>query len=383
MKILFVTPCTRHESVHELKFLRSFSHAGYDTKIFSFHYNEVTPGIVGMPNISVEYTPLRVMGKAQRLLCLHILPKLRRVIREFRPDVIHAGNVWNDSFLSAVSGYHPLVVMPYGSDVLLDPQRSFLFRAYNAYAFRHADWVTCDAERVKDRIISDYRYPAERISVIPRGVEVERIIELKSAARSQLRAELSWEDNYVVIMTRNHEKVYGIDVFLKAMEQVLHLRPEVRVLMVGAGSLHEQYRRFVEDRGLTKFFHFAGRVSQREVLRHLQAADLYVSTSYSDGTSVSLMEAMASELPVVVTDVPANLEWVTSGENGEVVPRGTVDVLAQKITDLSRSPERNAEYARRNLDIVRVRGNWKENFREFERIYHTLASSGTHRGPDA
>jgi glycosyltransferase involved in cell wall biosynthesis len=262
--------------------------------------------------------------------------------------------------------------MPYGSDVLLDPGRSFLFRTFNTVAFRHADWVTCDAEFVKEKIVHDYAFPAEKITVIPWGIDVEGIVGVRASAREEVREELSWQDKFVVIMTRNHEPVYGIDVFLNAMESVLRECHEVRVLMVGGGSLHEKYRSFVRDRGLESVVHFTGKIPHEQLIRTLQAADLYVSTSHSDGTSVSLMEAMASQLPVVVTDVPSNLEWIRSGRNGEVVPRGDSETLAHKIAELSRLPGRNSEYGKANLEIVRARGDWKQNFREIEHIYRRL-----------
>ena len=111
MKILFVTPCV---GSHEAKFVRGLSENGYQTKIFSFHYHEVHSEIASLPNVSVDYFHLRVGGRVQRFMPLHFLPRLKSIIREFRPDVLHAGNTWNDSFLSALTGFHPLLVMPYG-----------------------------------------------------------------------------------------------------------------------------------------------------------------------------------------------------------------------------------------------------------------------------
>jgi len=66
-----------------------------------------------------------------------------------------------------------------------------------------------------------------------------------------------------------------------------------------------------------------------------------------------------------------------------VVSCGDVETLAQKIAELCSSPERIAEYGLRNMEIVRARGNWRENFREFERIYESLAWSGKHSGSAA
>jgi glycosyltransferase involved in cell wall biosynthesis len=105
-----------------------------------------------------------------------------------------------------------------------------------------------------------------------------------------------------------------------------------------------------------------------------------VSSSHSDGTSVSLLEAMASGLSAVLTDVPSNLEWIQSGVNGEIVPRGDHASLARRVLALAADPARNAAYGAKNLAIVRERGDWKKNFAAIEGIYHTLMKGGRRVG---
>ena len=154
---------------HDEKFVRNLSAAGHETCIFSFHARQVDPRLA----IARRTSPwnadpaARACRRLQRFLPIHLLPRLRACIRRFQPDVIHAGNTWNESFLGALSGFHPLLVMPYGSDVLLDTQRNPWFAFANRNVFRAADWVTCDAEHVKKKahrgfLVSrgeDHRHP--------------------------------------------------------------------------------------------------------------------------------------------------------------------------------------------------------------------------------
>ena len=377
MRILFLV-CS--VTAHDEKFVRSLSAGGYETRIFSFHQRRVDERLASLPHISVESVPLRVLPRLQRFLPLHLLPRLKACIREFRPDIIHAGNTWNESFLGALSGFHPLLVMPYGSDVLIDTQRNFWFRFANTRVFRAADWVTVDAEHVRRKVMHDFQYPSERITIIPWGIDVEAIAGERGRSRERVRSALGWQNNFVVIMTRNHEPVYGIDVFLKAMESVVRDNPVVRVLLIGGGALTDQFRGFVRERGLEESIRFTGKMPYASLLQHLQAADLYVSSSHSDGTSVSLLEAMASGLSAVLTDVPSNLEWIQSGVNGEIVPRGDHASLARRVLALAADPARNTAYGAKNLAIVRERGDWKKNFAAIEGIYHTLMKGGRRVG---
>jgi L-malate glycosyltransferase len=376
MKILFVSPCNGI-GAHEEKFLESLSAHGYETRVFAYHYTRLHDRLASLPGVTVDFVPLRIAPRTQRVLSVHILPHLKRSIREFKPDIVHSGNSWNDSFLASLTGFHPLLVMPYGSDVLVDPDHLFLLDWYNRIAFRGADRVTVDAERVKETIIRRYGYPAEKITVIPWGVEVESIARLHDPWRDTLRKELGWESNFVLMMNRHHEEVYGVDLFLQAMTRVIEQNPAVRVLFIGSGSLTPQFTEFIRAHNLATSFHATGRAPREQLYKYLHAADLYVSSSHSDGTSVSLLEAMAASLGVVVTDVPAILEWVTPGTNGLVVPRGDHDALAAAILDASRDVARVWQWGQRNLALVRERADWNGNFKTLESVYRQMAGQKT------
>jgi len=376
MKILFISPCNGI-GAHEEKFLSALSERGYHTRVFAYHYTRLQDRLAALPGVTVDFVPLRIAGKLQRAVSVHILPHLKRTIRTFKPDVIHAGNSWSDSFLAGLSGFHPLLAMPYGSDVLLDPDRLRMLDWFNRVAFRAADWVTVDAERVKETIIRRYHYPAAKITVIPWGVDVEGIAQLRSPWRENLRKELGWESQFVVMMNRHHEEVYGIDVFLPAMVTVVKENPNVRVLFIGGGSLTSRYMEYIREHNLASSFYTPGKIPRDLLYKYLHAADLYVSSSHSDGTSVSLLEAMAARLGVVVTDVPAILEWVVQGENGAVVPRGDSQALAAAILRASRTPDQVRAYGEHNLAVVRARADWDQNFRAFEGLYRQLVEGKT------
>jgi glycosyltransferase involved in cell wall biosynthesis len=371
MRILFVSPCNGI-GAHEERFLTALSENGYVTRVFAYHSTRLQDRLAALPGVSVDFVPLRVAGRLQRVMSVHVLPRLKKTIKEFHPDLIHAGNSWNDSFLAGLTGFHPLLVMPYGSDVLIDPDRWRVLDWFNRSAFRAADLVTVDAERVKDTIVRRYGYPPDKIAVIPWGINVENIAGLRAEWRGRLRQNLGWDSKFVVMMNRHHEAVYGIDVFLRAMVIALRENPDIRVLFIGAGSLTPQYREFVSQHDFSAQFFMPGKIPRDMLYQYLHAADLYVSSSHSDGTSVSLLEAMAARLGVVVTDVPAILEWVTPGANGEVVGRGDEKALAAAILRASRNPAMVSAWGEQSLSDVRKRADWRENFKAFEVLYRTL-----------
>ena len=173
-------------------------------------------------------------------------------------------------------------------------------------------------------------------------------------------------------MTRSFEPVYAVHDFLRALPAVVHAQPDVRVLIIGRGSLEGALRQLADKLGLAPHLHRTGFVENSQLPQYLNAADLYVSSSLSDGTALSHLEAMACGLPVVLTDTPSSFEWVTDGHNGRIVPRQNPEALATAIVELLQDSEQRRAMARRNVAIARERADWDQNFAKLEWMYEML-----------
>jgi len=141
----------------------------------------------------------------------------------------------------------------------------------------------------------------------------------------------------------------------------LRRNKSVRFLILGEGPLtkvfKEKTKRFV-DEGQVRFI---GAVAHEKVASYLSAADIYVSTSFSDGASASLLEAMACSLPPVATDIAGNTEWIDNEANGLLVPVADSGKLAEKILLLAGSDELRKRLRVKAEETVRVRVNWSAN----------------------
>jgi glycosyltransferase involved in cell wall biosynthesis len=107
----------------------------------------------------------------------------------------------------------------------------------------------------------------------------------------------------------------------------------------------------------------------------LSQADIYVSTSLHDGTSVSLLEAMGSGAFPVVTDIPANREWIINGENGFLVSEDEEESLAIKIIDAIRKRELLEKSRTRNHLIVEQKALWPKYINRVKNIYANILNS--------
>lgn len=296
----------------------------------------------------------------------------RKIVKRIQPDVVHGHFLTGHGFVAARTGFKPLVASAWGSDVLLYPQNSLQMRMILRYVFRTADLLTSDAESLT-RAMLEYGAKACKIVKFVWGVDTNTFHAAQG--RSKIRELLDWSQNLILISTREFRPICGVEYFIEALPLIIHQKPLVRVILVGSGSLEEKIRKRVLELGLEEYVHFTGWLDRAVIPEYLNAADLYVSTSLSDSTSVSLLEAMACGLPVVVSDAPANLEWVKDGDNGYIIPRKKPGILAERIIALLANDSLQREMRARNLEIAKEKADWNKNLTVLANTYHKLCKT--------
>jgi len=164
-------------------------------------------------------------------------------------------------------------------------------------------------------------------------------------------------------------------LLIRAIPIILKDEPETKFRIAGDGSERKALEREVKSLNINSSVEFLGRVPHKEMPNLLSQADIYVSTSLNDGTSVSLLEAMGSGVFPVVTDIPANREWITNGENGFLVPADEAESLASKIIDAIRNRELAEKSREENRLIVQQKALWAEYIKKIEYIYANILNS--------
>jgi glycosyltransferase involved in cell wall biosynthesis len=164
-------------------------------------------------------------------------------------------------------------------------------------------------------------------------------------------------------------------LLIRAIPIVLKDEPETKFLIAGDGSERKILEREAESLNINSSLEFLGRVPHEDMPNLLSQADIYVSTSLHDGTSVSLLEAMGSGVFPVVTDIPANREWITNGENGLLVSAYEAESLASKIIHAIRNRELARKSREGNRLIVEQRALWPEYIKKVKDIYVNILNS--------
>jgi glycosyltransferase involved in cell wall biosynthesis len=303
-----------------------------------------------------------------------LLHEFQCLLNELRPDLVHAGPVQTCGYVAALSGFHPLVVMSWGSDVLVRAEKNAEWRHATEVALGAADGFVCDCEAV--------RAATRRYAAIPTARTVQFPWGIKRGSFSPWGPEESREnlglsaDTFVFISTRSWEPLYDTDVLLQAFHLAYRKNHRLRLLLLGNGSAGSWVRSFVAEHELSRVVFTPGSIAGREMPRWFRAANAYVSCARSDGTSVSLIEAMATGLPAVVTDIASNREWITEDENGWLASTGSPEKFAEKLLRAASLPPSDVgKISARNQKIVAERADWDKNFPSLLRLYECLVSS--------
>lgn len=203
---------------------------------------------------------------------------------------------------------------------------------------RQAQAITGCSEFSRESLAAVDGFSRRRIELIPNGVDVERYA---TGERSALRRRLDLPpDRTLIVCVARLHPVKDHDTLVRAFARVAAERPETDLLLVGDGPRREALTRLASELAIDDRVSFLG--VRHDVPELLQAADLFCMTSLSEAASLTVLEAMAAGLPIVVTAVGGNPELVEEGRNGLLAPRGDHEAVAGALLRLASSPEERA-----------------------------------------
>ena len=284
----------------------------------------------------------------------------KRAITWARPDVIQAGPLLPTAWMAARCGRYPLVALSWGYDLLARPALSEE-RTRTAWTLESADVliVDCDAARSSARLL---RMPDDRIMCLPWGADVTMFRPIGGDERLRNRQARGWGESLVVVTARAHEPTYGVETVLDGFALAAAGAPDLHLVVAGTGSLTNELRARAVRNHIADRVEFAGNLSSNQLADTLAIADVYASASHVDGSSVTLLEAMATGLPCLVSDVGGNREWVEPGITGQLFADGDARAMASALAEIAAM---HGDLRRAMGDAARAvatsRADWSQN----------------------
>ena len=379
MRILYFS---KDYTPHDHRFLSTLVDSGHQVFFLRLEQGEHARESRALPTQVDQVDWAGGKKLARRRDGLRLLLDLKRVLRTLNPDVVHAGPLQSAAFLTALSGYRPLVSMSWGYDLLLDAERNAAWRWVTRFTLKRSTVMIGDCRTVRELAVG-HGMPAERIVTFPWGVDLQKFNPLEGQDRPIVwppdGEQKGRSEIFLLLCNRSWEPIYGVDLIAKAFVLASQMlaggdHPELRLLMPGNGSQADLLRQIFSSGGCLDRVDFPGQVSQPDLPRYYRSADLYLSASHSDGSSVSLMEAMACGLPVLVSDIPGNREWVTPGVQGWWFPDGDFRAMAEAIVQAVEKRKRLPEMGRAARQVAEQRADWERNSSRLLEAYELAIS---------
>ncbi len=324
---------------------------------------------------SIEYLNGVQVHKVPRLGTLAsvpLTPTLPFVLRQYEVDLIHIHSPYPPGELfGTFLGKAKHVVLTYHSDVMKQKNILRLYAPLLKSVLKYVDIIMpTSTNYIKT---SSFLRPNEKkCQIVPLGIDSSRF---ELAAPPSLIKQLRTQFGHKVLLFVGRLRYYkGLDTLIAAMPHI----PEVKLVIVGTGPMKSELDRQIQTLNVQTRVHFVNDISDEDLPAYFQAADCYVlpANSKAEAFGIAMLEAMASGLPCITTEVGTGTSWVVKhGVNGFVVPPKNPIALAQAINTLFNDDAQREAFAQASLERVKTHFSKEIMINKIMTVYETVMSS--------
>lgn len=309
-------------------------------------------------NASVKLVTLPLRPPWSYLLCA---VRLRKIIRDLKPDVFHVHYATGYGFLGRLSGRR-FILSVWGSDIYSFPQRSIIHRAFVKKNLVRADAVFSTSADMAQRV--HMIAPQAKVFLTPFGVDLEAFSPRDEGSDGRIR----------IGTLRALEKVYGIDILVRAFAKLVQQSPSTKVELHigGSGSEAENLRHLASDLEVTDRVHFTGRIPPERAPEFMRSLDILVVPSRSESWGVVSLEGSASGIPVVAARTGGLVETVLDGKTGFLFRTGDANELCERLKDLVFFPSLRAQLGEAGRNFVAANFSRRSCVAKIVRAYHEV-----------
>lgn len=330
---------------------------------------EATPFAQRVRAADVEFVSLhKSPGHAFRLY-----PRLYRLMKQHRPAIVHTRNI---AALEVVmpawaAGVPVRIHSEHGRDVGdLDGNNRTLQRWRKVYRPFVSHYVALSRD-LEDYLVLRIKVPAERVTQLYNGVDT---LKFKPSAQGSERPSgwtfgdgPHWVVGTVGRMQTVKNQTALVEAFLGLLARHPPLRERLRLVLVGDGPLRDQCAARLAAAGAQDLAWLPG--DRDDVASIMRSLDCFVLPSLAEGISNTVLEAMASGLPVIATDVGGNADLVGHGQTGLIIPPDDLNALTDALEQMTEAPDVAAAMGRRGRDLAQARFSLQSMVTRYHDLY--------------
>ncbi len=363
-------------SIHTRRWVGYFAGRGHRIWMLTPEGLEITPGLPAgielVPFVPYTRNPNHLFG------AFEARNSIRRALRQLRPDIVHAHYLTVHGWHARMAGFHPYVVTVWGSDVLETARLARRAALFARLTLSSADLVTGDSQELVDASLA-YGAKPERTKLVQFGVDTD--LFSPAPEDGTLRRELGLEGKRVIFSPRSLIAHYRQTIVVEALAKL----PQDVVVVMTRHLAEEPEVAAVEARiaelGVGDRVRIAPPLRHRDMVEMYRMSEAVVSIPLSDGTPVTLLEAMACGVSTVATDVPSVREWLGELDPDALVPVDDAAATARALMKVLSRPEPEcAAISARGRELVVKRASYSANMARMEALYAGLLPRATNGG---
>lgn len=350
-------------SEHTQKWAIGLAGSGYKIGIFSF----TAPKSEWYRFYRIEclHRPVISAGAGRlwnKLGYIRFLPKLKEAIGSFAPHILHAHYASSYGLLGALSGFNPYIISAWGTDVMKFPYKNRIARSIVKYNLRKADAV-CATSHTLEKYI--HRLVHKEVEVIPFGVNLDEFINKPS---------LKDRNAFTIGCVKSLEKNYNIGSVIVSFAKLRDRHPgrNLRLVIVGEGEERAHLQELVKELHIEEQVVFEGKLPHHLVADKINELDVLVNISEYESFGVSVVEAMACQVPVIVSEAEGLKEVVHDQENGSIVAGHNIEEIVGALERLMLSEALREMIGLNALERVRRNYNWRHNLGQMISVYDRM-----------
>lgn len=354
MKICYLADIN---SAHTHKFLNYFVKKGYDIHVISLGKGEYNG--VKVHSLDIEDNVMKGKSEKGKVGYLKKIKKVKELINEIKPDILHAHYASSYGLLGALANYHPYIISVWGSDVYDFPIKSPIHKMIIKYNLKKADYILSTSNVMKKET---EKYTNKEIKVTPFGVDINKFYPNKIES-----------DEIIIGTIKTLEEKYGVQYLVKAFKRVKEENKDldIKLRIGGKGSQEDYLKNLCRELHIENDVTFLGFVKPDDVIKEFQRFDISVfpSTLDSESFGVAAVESEACGTPVIVSNVGGLMESTKPNETSLVIEKKSVEDLAEKLNILVRDKDLRIKMGKAARKFVEDNYSLEKNFEHINKIY--------------
>lgn len=362
-------------SVHTQRWVEYFAGRGYDVHLLSGQTvnNAISHGTQYHP-LNFSKSAIRIPGK---VLIANVV-KVKKVIHQFNPDIVHAHSVLGYGVLGALSSFHPFVISAWGSDVLVAPQQSLMNKLTIRFALDRADIVLTTSHYLKGYLVHEYNLPNSKVKAMPWGVDLKIFNKGHQAEVQKLKQSLGIKNaTFLILSPRHLSEQYSIEDIVRAVPYIVSKYPNVYLVLLKGAAEDGLYERrideLIDELGIGKNVKIIRRhLSAQEMAVMYNACDAFVSIHKGDQFASTIQEGMACGSIPIVGNQEVYKQYLAHGKNALFFEPNEPRDIAEKVIFCIENPQLKQRFYKINRKIIEEHEDWGGNMAKVEKLYRNL-----------